>query len=345
MREKKLDAFFVYNYESSDQPNLYYLTGFPGSAGFLFVTPKRAVLMSDPRYGERLSKETQGLEIVVKQPREKLTTKISEILKDLKARRVGFNAPTMTVQQHSELTKAFKKQKVRVRLKPLEGMIETLRQIKDQQEIAAIKKAQRVTDKAFDYILGQVKPGKTERGIAWEMEVFMRTHGADKLAFESIVATGANSALPHYDPGDARIKKGDFVLFDFGAGVDGYCADMTRTVVVGKPTTEQEKIYRIVLDALLTTLNNLKDGIKGKQGDKLARDVIKRANYGDKFGHEGPGLSVLSKATLKSGMVVTVEPGIYIPGWGGVRIEDIAIIQNGGCLSLTGAPKRKLISV
>jgi len=356
MREKKLDAFFIFNFESSDSPNLYYLTGFPGSAGFLFVTPKRAVLMSDPRYGERLGKETQGLEIVVKQPREKLYEKIAEVFKGLNVRKVGFNAPTLSVQQHLELTKTFKKKKARVRLKPLEGVIESLRFIKDEQEVAAIKKAQRVTDHAFDYILGKLKPGKTEREIAWEMEVFIRTHGADNLAFGSIVATGSNTALPHYDPGNVKIKKGDFVLFDFGAGLDGYCSDMTRTVVVGKPTAEQERIYKIVLDAQTSVLNNLKDGVKGKQGDKFARDLIKKAQYGDKFGHgtghgiglqvhEGPSLSVLSKATLRSGMVVTVEPGIYIPGWGGVRIEDMALIQNGGCVNLTGAPKKKLISV
>jgi Xaa-Pro aminopeptidase len=204
--------------------------------------------------------------------------------------------------------------------------------------------------------LGKVKPGMTEREIAWDMEVFMRNNGADKLAFESIVATGANSALPHYDPGNVKVKKGDFLLFDFGASVDGYCADMTRTVVVGKPSSEQEKIYNIVLGALTNALHNLKDGVKGKQGDKFAREVIVKAKYGDKFGHgtghgvglevhEGPSLSMLSKSTLKSGMAVTVEPGIYISGWGGVRIEDIAVIQDGGCVSITGAPKKKLISV
>jgi Xaa-Pro aminopeptidase len=356
LREQKLDAFFIYNYESSDQPNLYYSTGFPGSAGFLFITPKRAVLLSDPRYGERLRKETQGLKIVVKQPREKLVDKIAEVFKDLGVRKVGFNASRMTVEQLHDLVKAFEKNKVRARLKPIVGFVERLRVIKDEHEIAAMKKAQKITDKTFDYILGRVKPGKTEREIAWEMEVYMRTNGADKLAFESIVATGANSALPHYDPGNVKIKKGDFLLFDFGASVDGYCADMTRTVVVGKPSAEQEKVYHTVLNALNNTLNNLKDGLKGKQGDKFARDVITKAKYGDKFGHgtghgvglevhEGPSLSLLSKSTLKSGMVVTVEPGIYLSGWGGVRIEDMAVIQNGGCVSITGAPKKQLISV
>ncbi len=356
IREKKLDAFFLYNHENSDQPNLYYLTGFAGSAGFLFVTPERAVILSDPRYGERLKTETQGLEIVVKQPKEKNYEKIAEIFKSLDVRKVGFNASRMTVEQLHDLVKAIEKKKARIRLKPMSGMVEKLRIVKDEQEIASMKKAQKITDKTFDYILGKVKPGMTEREVAWEMEAFMRNNGADKLAFESIVATGANSALPHYDPDNVKIKKGDFLLFDFGASVDGYCADMTRTVVVGKPTAEQEKIYNIVLGALTNTLNNLKEGVKGKQGDKFARDVIVKAKYGDKFGHgtghgvglevhEGPSLSMLSKSTLKSGMAVTVEPGIYLSGWGGVRIEDIAVIQNGGCVSITGAPKKKLISV
>jgi Xaa-Pro aminopeptidase len=356
LREKNLEAFFIFNWEGSDQANLYYLTGFTGSAGALFLTPRRAVLLSDPRYSERLRRETQGLELVIKPPREKQFEKIAEIFKNLQVRQVGFNAATLTVQHHRDLLKALKATKARVRLKPLERFVEALRKVKDEREIDAMKKAQRLTDKTFDYILGRLKPGKTEKEIAWEMEVFMRTHGAEQLAFPSIVATGANSALPHYSPGDVKIKKGDLVLFDFGASVDGYCADMTRTVVVGQPTPEQEKIYQIVLAAQMAVLANLKDGVKGRQADRVARQLITQAKYGDQFGHgtghgvglevhEGPTLSVLSKDTLQSGNVVTVEPGIYISGWGGVRIEDLAVIRDGGCANLTGAPKKRLISV
>ncbi|MEM4402523.1 MAG: M24 family metallopeptidase, partial [Candidatus Caldarchaeum sp.] len=184
----------------------------------------------------------------------------------------------------------------------------------------------------------------------------IRTHGGDGLAFESIVATGATTAMPHYEPQDREVQKGDFVLFDMGAKVDHYCADLTRTVVVGRATAEQKKIYKIVLEAQERAIKNLRAGLTSKQADAPARETIAKAGYKKNFGHgtghglgldvhESPRLSPLGKDKLQAGNVVTIEPGIYLPGWGGVRIEDVAVVEEKGCRVLTKAPKKRLIEV
>ena len=233
----------------------------------------------------------------------------------------------------------------------LNDEIAALRMIKDKDEISLIEKAEAIGDAAFSYILTRLAPGMTEKEAAMEIEMYMRNNGADGLSFETIVASGPNSASPHALPTDRKLCVGDFVTMDFGCIFKGYCSDMTRTVVIGKADEKQKEIYNIVLEAQLNAIEKLRSGITGACGDSYARDVISEAGYGEYFGHglghsvglyihEQPRLSKSESMILKPGMVVTVEPGIYISGLYGVRIEDVVVIEDGGVNNLTHSDKR-----
>ncbi len=349
LQRKKLNAFCLTNIENSDRSNLFYLTGFSGSFGVLIITKDRQLFLTDSRYITRAQETVSAYE--VSELKGRVTTVATRINR-LTPNNIGINGPTTSVWLFHQLRDRLK----RTKLLPVTGLVETLRAVKDDSEVKAIERAVRLTDRTFEFILGKVKPGVTERELAWEIEKYMRTHGGDGLAFESIVATGATTAMPHYEPAERAVQKGDFVLFDLGAKVDHYCADLTRTVVVGRATGEQKKIYKTVLEAQLRTIEHLRAGLTSKQADQPARETIAQAGYKKNFGHgtghglgldvhESPRLSPLGKDKLQAGNVVTVEPGIYLPGWGGVRIEDVAVVEEKGCRVLTGAPKRKLIEV
>jgi Xaa-Pro aminopeptidase len=349
LRRKRLEAFCLINVESSDRSNLYYLTGFSGSFGVLIVTKDRQIFLTDSRYITRAKEIVSGYEILELKGR---VTRVATRINRLKLKNLAINGPTTSTWLFHQLRDRLKKTK----LVPVAGLVETLRTVKDDSEIKAIERAVQLTDRAFEFILGKVKPGVTERELAWEIEKYIRTHGGDGLAFESIVATGVTTAMPHYEPQDREVQKGDFVLFDMGAKVDHYCADLTRTVVVGRATNEQKKIYKIVLEAQERVIKNLRAGLTSKQADAPARETIAQAGYKKNFGHgtghglgldvhEGPRLSPWGKDKLQAGNVVTIEPGIYLPGWGGVRIEDVAVVEEKGCRVLTRAPKKRLIEV
>jgi Xaa-Pro aminopeptidase len=349
LRRKRLDAFCLVNVEGSDRSNLYYLTGFSGSFGVLIITRDRQIFLTDSRYITRAQETISHCEVLELKGR---TTAVAARINRLKLKNIAINAPTTSTWLFHQLRDRLKKTK----LVPVTGLVEALRTVKDDSEIAAIERAIRLTDKTFEFILGIVKPGVTERELAWEIEKYIRTHGGDGLAFESIVATGVTTAMPHYEPQDREVQKGDFVLFDMGAKVDRYCADLTRTVVVGRASSEQKKIYKIVLQAQERVIQNLRAGLTSKQADAPARETIAQAGYKKNFGHgtghglgldvhEGPRLSPLGRDKLQAGNVVTIEPGIYLPGWGGVRIEDVAVVEEQGCRVLTQAPKKKLIEV
>lgn len=349
LRRKRLDGFCLVNVEGSDRANLYYLTGFSGSFGVLLVTKDRQTFLTDSRYITRAQETISECEVVELKGR---TTTVATRINRLKLKNIAINSPTTSTWLFHQLRDKLKK----TRLVPVAGLVETLRTVKDDSEIGVIERAIRLTDKAFEFILGRVKPGVTERELAWEIEKYIRTHGGDGLAFESIVATGATTALPHYEPQDREVQNGDFVLFDIGAKVDHYCADLTRTVVMGRATSEQKKIYKIVLEAQERTIKNLRAGLTSKQADAPARETIAQAGYKKNFGHgtghglgldvhESPRLSPLGKDKLQTGNVVTIEPGIYLPGWGGVRIEDVAVVEEKGCRVLTQAPKKRLIEL
>ena len=228
--------------------------------------------------------------------------------------------------------------------------LDLLRSVKTEREIECLAKAESIGDLAFSHMLTVLKPGVTELEAAAELEYFMKTHGAEDISFETIVASGVNSSMPHAMPSHKKIEAGDFVTMDFGCKYNGYCSDMTRTVVVGRADEKQKEIYRIVLEAQLAGLEAVRSGARGCDVDKVSRDIITKAGYGDCFGHglghsvglyihEEPRLSRLCETVLEPNMIQTVEPGIYLPGFGGVRIEDMVVVTEGACRNLARSEK------
>ncbi len=331
------------------QVNRLFFTGFDSSDGFLLITKNGSVFLTDSRYIEEAKNKISLCEV------EELTSfskQMPALCEKLGCRVLGVEADRLTV---SEL-KQYRKLLPNVKLTTVgtDKIIDRLRAVKSESEIGKIEKAQRVAENAFEHILGFIKKGMTEKQIALELDYFMLSHGADALSFETIAISGANTSKPHGVPTDKKIESGDFITMDFGAVVDGYHSDMTRTVAVGSVSDEQIKIYTTVLDAQLCTLSKLKAGLKCSDADKFARDVITNAGYGDYFRHstghgvgveihEKPNLSPKSAAKLEVGNIVTVEPGIYIPGKFGVRIEDMALITENGHKNLTLVDKRLLV--
>ncbi len=338
LAQHQLDAILIHKPE-----NRTYLTGFTGSAGVALVTERDALLLVDFRYVEQAAAEAPEWEVVKVAPQA--TDTVVEIVRRGELRRIGFESDGLTYKQYGELAKALQPSE----LVPVDGL-DRLRWVKDTEELARIRKAAAIADAAFAHVRSLLRPGIRERDVALELEFFMRRHGADKEAFETIVASGVRSSLPHGRASDKVLASGEFVTLDFGAVVRGYHSDCTRTVVLGEASSRQREIYELVLTAQQRALAGLRPGLNTRDADALARQVITDAGYGDQFGHglghgvglaihEGPALSPREDATLEAGMVVTVEPGVYLPGWGGVRIEDLAVITPGGCEILTTAPK------
>jgi Xaa-Pro aminopeptidase len=328
--------------------NRRYLSGFTGSAGYLLITGQEAVLITDFRYSEQAKEQAPHFRVV--NHGASVQDTIRAELESAGVKRLAFEKDHLTYALYASYSEKF----APVELIPTEGIVEKIRAVKDAQEIATIRQACAIADAAFSHILGFLKPGISERDVALELEFFMRREGAKSSSFDIIVASGARSSLPHGVASDKILQQGDFVKMDFGALYDGYCSDITRTVVLGEPNERQKQIYDIVLEAQLRALNNLKPGMSGKEADALARDLIRDKGYGDQFGHslghglglyihEDPRLSTLSNDQLEPGMVVTVEPGIYIPGFGGVRIEDDVVITEFGIEILTRSTKELLI--
>ncbi len=337
LREEHLDALVILKPE-----NRRYLTGFTGSAGIVLLLPERGHLLVDFRYVEQAALEAPeypAVRVV------NLVDGLAGVLRDLGVRRVGFEADTVTVAQLKRLQELATEGE----FVPLEA-VDRVRWRKDPGEVAHLRRAAAIADAAFQKILADVRPGAVERDLALELEYRMRKEGAEGVAFETIVASGPRSALPHGRAADRRLAGGDFVTFDFGALVDGYHSDCTRTVVVGRASAEQREIYHLVQEAQEAAVMGLRVGLTGKEADALARDRIAAAGHGDHFGHglghgvglaihEGPTLSPREEAVLEADVVVTVEPGIYVPGWGGVRIEDLIVLREAGAEVLTTLPR------
>ena len=337
LSDKGIDAGILYKPE-----NRRYLSGFTGSSGYVVVTLDDAYFITDFRYMEQASKQCMGFEVLEHTNENPLHT----ILKGLKLNNIGFEDDFVTYAQYREFCDKLEHTK----MVPLEGVMGNLRKIKDEEEIKMIEKAALIADHAFDHILKFIKVGMKETDVALELEVFMKRQGASGLSFDSIVASGVRSSLPHGVASDKIIEEGDFVTLDFGCVYEGYCSDMTRTFVMGKASEKQKEIYSIVLDAQINALEAIKPGITGVEVDRIARDIIKEKGYGNCFGHglghgvglevhEAPRLSPLGHETLRPGMVVTDEPGIYVPGFGGVRIEDLVVVTETGCRTLSKSPK------
>lgn len=335
----------------TSENNRRYLTGFPSSAGMVLVTLNAAYFLTDFRYIEAARRKIQGMECIEYK-------KISETLCGMISRhglmRLAVEDEGLTCAEFKRIGKMLPDTELCGGI--LDGLLGELRLTKSPEELDKIKQSQELTDYGFEYILPFIKAGRTEKEVALEMEFAMRKKGAECVAFDFIVVSGANSSLPHGVPSDKVIERGDFVTMDFGAVIDGWHSDMTRTIAVGECSEEQRQVYQTVLQAQKATLGVLRAGYSCVKGDAAARNVISEAGYGDCFGHgtghgvgieihEAPFLSPSAgDASLRAGSIVTVEPGIYLPGKFGVRIEDMAYITRDGCEDLTKSPKELIIN-
>lgn len=344
MAEKEVDGFIT-----SQPENRYYLTGFRGTAGWAIVTQERAVLAVDFRYTEQAMKQAPDFEVVeIKGGLPQWLPQVLDLLAGaLEGKKLAFEAEHISVALWQSFTKALGE---RVKLVPTAGLVEKLRMVKDAQELALMEKAVSIVDAALERVVPALRPGVTEREIAWELERTMRELGAEGLSFDTIVAAGPNAAMPHHRPTDRPIQRGEPIVLDLGCKVQGYCSDQTRTVYIGEQDETFQRVYDLVLGAQLTAIESVRAGMTGAEADALARTVIQEAGYGERFGHgtghgsglaihEDPRVTMGSQQVLSDGMVFSIEPGIYIPGWGGVRIEDLVVLENGRARSLTRAPK------
>ncbi len=338
MAQESVDAFLV-----TTATNWRYVSGFRGDAGSLLITEKSAYQFTDSRYIEEAEKQAVGFSAV-------MTTIDGDEVKDTVLRegvkRLAFEKDNVTYAHWEKFKERFEG----VELVGVSGWVEELRMVKTPEEVRLIEKAQDIADDAFALLTDSIRVGAREIDLALEFEFTMRRMGSDGLAFPIIAVSGERSSLPHGVPTDAKVQDGDFITFDFGARYDGYCSDETRTFVVGHLDQKHEEIYKIVLEAQLAGLDAVKPGALGKDVDAAARKVIEAAGYGPNFGHglghgvglnvhERPRLSKISEDVLEPGMIVTVEPGIYIPGFGGCRIEDLVLVTETGHRVLSHSPK------
>jgi Xaa-Pro aminopeptidase len=339
LTDQGLDALLV-----SSPDNRRYLSGFTArddllneSSGSLLITREAALLFTDFRYLEWARAEVPEYDILIYQAG--LGAILAEQLGVFQVGRLGFESYYLTVGQYQRLTKAATEANLAVKWVPTEGLADGLREVKTAEELIAVRQALALTEQVFTEVAAWLSPGMTERQVAWEIERRIREEGSGDLAFASIVAAGANSARPHYHPGDYLIREQEPVIIDMGARVAGYCADFTRTVILGEPPERFKEIYTIVRRAQAQAEAGLKAGMESLAGDALGREVIVQAGYGEAFGHslghgvglavhEAPSLSPVKERStvLQAGSIVTVEPGIYLPDWGGVRLEDLVLI-------------------
>jgi Xaa-Pro aminopeptidase len=349
MAEAKIDGFLITQAE-----NRRYLSGFTGSNGVLVITADQQLVATDSRYYLQVQEQCPDWELV--EVGYDFAGNMLELLRrvGLGARRVGFEAGDVSVATLHTWERALLGRLVLVHT---EGYVEALRMQKDDDEIASIKKAVALTDAAYAHITRWIKPGVTEKEVAWELESFMRTGGAEALSFDSIVAGGPNSAKNHAVPSDRPLQAGEPIILDFGCVVDGYCSDMTRTICLGEPADDRYlKIWNIVLEAQESALQGIKGGATGIEIDKLARDVINNAGYKENFGHglghgvglaihETPRYSFSYPHQVPTGAAMTVEPGIYIAGWGGVRHEDLVVVLDDGIDILSQSTKEPVLKL
>lgn len=343
LRARGLDAALA-----ARPANIRYISGFAGTESYLYLSAERAVILTDSRYTLQAEEEGKNCGVRTIGKGTGYGELLAQLLSEDGVRSLGFEEDAMLYGTAAELQE--KSGLPAGQWKPLAGALSTLRAVKSAEEIRKIEEAERIGDAAFSYILEELKPGVTELQIAAKLEYFMKSHGAEGTSFDTIAASGLHSAMPHAVPTDKPLEKGDFVTMDFGCRYQGYCSDMTRTVVIGKADARQKEIYQVVLEAQEAAIASLRPGMTGAEGDRLARAVIEEAGYGEYFGHslghsvgleihEKPALSSREETVLAPGMIETVEPGIYIPDFGGVRIEDLVVLTEDGVRNLTRSPK------
>ncbi len=340
--ERELEALLI-----THLPNARYLTGFTGSAGMALVTPEATYLIVDSRYLHQAHTQVSARVVPAEDTHERA---VVDLIRRERLRRVGFEAERLSVSRHEFFVREFRETVTWI---PTRGLVEDVRMVKDVEEQGAIRRAVELVAEVFSEILVEIRPGVREHDLAVELEYRLRRAGAERLAFETIVASGERAALPHGVASERRIGYNEFVVIDVGAVVEGYCSDMTRTVYVGTPDARAREIYQAVLEAQLRCEREMRAGMSARAIDALTRDPITARGYGEFYGHatghgiglevhEAPRLSRHNDAAVPAGAVVTVEPGIYLPGWGGVRIEDVVIVHEGGGEVLTPTPKELL---
>lgn len=346
LEEKELDAMLL-----TGEANRFYASGFhsSGKDGVALVTPKKVYYFTDSRYTEAAARYVQGAELREVGHGRGYSVLLEEIISQQGIRRMGFEDAYMTVQEYERYRKALS-----CELVPATELLWQLRAVKDDEELEAIIGAQRIAERALAEILEEIRPGVTEKEIAARLQYLMLHYGASDMSFDPIVVSGPNGSLPHGVPSEKVIQKGEFVTMDFGCIYQGYCSDMTRTVAVGFATEEMRRVYDTVLAAQLAGIAAARAGVTGSVVDGAARDVIDTAGYGAYFGHsfghgvgveihEAPSAAPGSDQPLPCGAVISAEPGIYLPGKLGVRIEDMIVLQEAGCWNLTKAPKELVV--
>jgi len=344
--EKGLDVLLI-----SQPENLLYFSGFTGSSGWLLISEKNAILATDFRYVEQAKEESPDFEII--QTKQGIHNWLPDLVSDSGWYKLGFEANFISYEVYHKLSEAIKSKQVNLELVPTTGIVEQLRSIKEPEELGFITKAVELANAAFEQVNVIIRPGMTEKETAWEIEKFLRQAGSEGLPFEIIVASGLNSALPHARPTEKTLCSGEPVLVDMGARINGYCSDFSCTLFLGNADKTFREIYNIVLKAQATAIEGIESGMDASQADRLARSVIEQAGYGDAFGHglgHGVGLAVHELPTLNpsssdsliDGMIFTIEPGIYLVGKYGVRIEDMVVLENGKARVLSKA-KRDLL--
>ncbi len=344
LAEHEIDAALITNAE-----NRRYLSGFSGSAGTLIITQDEAVLATDFRYWEQAEQQAPGFRLHRLQGG--LAQWFGEAFRGFGGKRLGFEGADVSFNTYQAYVKAIQElpEGDRPKFSATSNLVESLRVIKDAGELAALQAAIDLGDAAMANVQRAIAPGWTEKQVAWEIEKYIREHGGDGLSFPTIVAAGPHAALAHAQPRDRAIEAGEMVVIDMGCKVDGYCSDLTRTVFVGEPDDKFRGIYDIVAVAQRTAIETIEAGMTGEQAHNQAHAVIDEAGYGETFGHglghgiglevhESPRIGRTSNDVLRDGMVFSIEPGIYIPGWGGIRIEDLATLENGKVRLLSHAP-------
>ena len=340
-----LDAMLIVS-----EPGERYAVGFQGE-GYVLVTQEGSQYSTDGRYIEAAQKQVTGAEVVLTSRERSHLALARDFLAARGLKRVGFESAAVSVAQHRRWQESFLKG---CELIPAQELLDGLRASKDEEEIAAMLQAQKITDAAFGEILNYIRPGLTEQEVAARLVYELLRRGARKVSFDPIVAAGANGSMPHAVPGETVIQKGMFVTMDFGCVYDGYCSDMTRTVAVGQPTQEMERVYETVLAAQKAGIAAARAGMPGRELDAAARKVIEEAGYGDYFTHsfghslgleihESPNASPGETRPLPAGTVISAEPGIYLPGRFGVRIEDVLVLEEGGCRDIAQSPKNLIV--
>jgi Xaa-Pro aminopeptidase len=343
LSQKGIDAFLI-----TSAPNRRYVSGFDASDGTLLVDGENAFFLTDMRYSEAAGAAVKGAEVVTVSGGADMISQICGIIENGKIKKLGFEEDALTVYEYRRYS-----EKLKAELVPADELLSSLRSSKTEEELKIMRGAQGIAEKSFCEILGLITPDITEKELAAELLYRMQLNGAEDKSFDTIVVSGSHTSMPHGVPEDRKLEKG-FVTIDFGVKYKGYCSDTTRTVCIGRPTDEMKKVYDIVLKAQTAGIEAAKAGIKGCEIDSAARDIIKKTGYGEYFGHafgHGVGLEIHEKPTLSSrssellpeNAVVSAEPGIYIPGRFGVRIEDVLILKKDGCEDITKLGKELIV--